>query len=128
MDRGARIVAHVVEIGEGFALSRMRGSQSNDGMDAEGFVSNHAGGITGGISTGQPIILRLAVKHTSSIAKEQCTVDIEFKDQTIEVHGRHDPCIVPRIIPVAENMMAVLVILDAWEVQDRLRSGWDKPA
>jgi chorismate synthase len=115
------------EIGEGFALARMRGSQSNDGMDAKGFVSNHAGGITGGISTGQPIILRLAVKPTSSIAKEQRTVDIEFKDQTIEVHGRHDPCIIPRIIPVAENM-AALVILDAWEVQDRLRPGWNTSA
>lgn len=111
------------EIGRGFELTRLRGSQSNDGMSSEGFVSNNAGGITGGISTGDPIIIRMAVKPTSSIVKQQKTVDTEFKDQTIEVHGRHDPCIVPRIIPVVENM-AALVILDAWEIQERLRPDW----
>jgi len=112
------------EIGLGFALTRMRGSQSNDGMTEHGFVSNNAGGITGGISTGEPIIIRMAVKPTSSIVKPQKTVDIEFNSRTIEVHGRHDPCIVPRIIPVVENM-AALVILDAWEIQSRLRPGWE---
>lgn len=113
------------EIGKGFELTRMRGSQSNDGMNSEGFISNNAGGISGGISTGDPIVIRMAVKPTSSIVKQQKTVDIQFNDQTIEVHGRHDPCIVPRIIPVVENM-AALVILDAWEIQERLRPDWHK--
>ncbi|MCF7973843.1 MAG: chorismate synthase [Phycisphaerae bacterium] len=111
------------EIGKGFALTRLRGSQSNDGMSSQGFISNNAGGITGGISTGEPIIVRMAVKPTSSIVTQQKTIDIDLKDQTIEVHGRHDPCIVPRIIPVVENM-AALVILDAWEIQERLRPDW----
>ncbi len=114
------------EIGAGFALTRLRGSQANDSMSREGFVTNNAGGITGGISTGEPVIVRLGVKPTSSIAQEQQTVDLQGEERPIEVHGRHDPCIVPRIIPVAENM-AALVILDAWEVQDRLRPGWHVP-
>lgn len=113
-----------LEIGDGFALTRMRGSQSNDGMGNGGFLTNHAGGITGGISNGQRIILRLGVKPTSSIARPQKTIDQKGQDRGIEVHGRHDPCIVPRIIPVAENM-AALVLLDAWETQDRLRPEWD---
>lgn len=111
------------EIGKGFALSRMHGSQSNDGMNRAGFVSNNCGGIIGGISTGEPIVIRIGVKPTSSIAKPQRTVDTQLKERTIQVHGRHDPCIVPRIIPVVENM-AALVILDAWEVMDRLRPDW----
>ena len=112
-----------IEVGRGFALTRMRGSQSNDGMADEAFISNNAGGITGGISTGQPIILRLAVKPTSSIAKPQRTLDTDMQSRMIETHGRHDPCIVPRVIPVVESMTA-LALLDAWEVQDRLRPGW----
>lgn len=114
-----------VEIGSGFKLARLRGSESNDQMSADGFLSNDAGGITGGISTGQPIIIRAAVKPTSSIARTQRTVDIHGNDREIEVHGRHDPCILPRIIPVFENM-AALVILDAWEIQSRIRPGWNK--
>lgn len=112
-----------VEIGEGFALCRMRGSQSNDPMRDGGFARNHAGGILGGISTGQPIILRAAVKPTSSIAQPQETIDIRGANRVIEVHGRHDPCIVPRAVPVIENM-AALVLLDAWEVQARLNPDW----
>jgi chorismate synthase len=113
-----------IEVGKGFALTRMRGSQSNDGMADGGFVTNNAGGITGGISTGQPITLRIAVKPTSSIAKPQRTLDHDMENQPIETHGRHDPCIVPRVIPVIETM-AALALLDAWEVQDRLRPGWN---
>ena len=113
-----------IEVGKGFALTRMRGSQSNDGMADGGFVTNNAGGITGGISTGQPITVRIAVKPTSSIAKPQRTLNQDMENQPIETHGRHDPCIVPRVIPVIENM-AALALLDAWEVQDRLRSGWN---
>ena len=114
-----------IEIGEGFQLTRMRGSQSNDNMADGGFLTNHAGGITGGISTGQPVILRIAVKPTSSIAKPQRTLDIGMRNQPIETHGRHDPCIVPRVIPVIESM-AALAMLDAWEVQDRLRPDWNR--
>ncbi len=112
-----------VEIGTGFELARLRGSQSNDQMSSDGFLSNDAGGITGGISTGQPVIMRAAVKPTSSIARSQRTIDIHGNDREIEVHGRHDPCILPRIMPVLENMVA-LVILDAWEIQSRIRPGW----
>jgi len=112
-----------LEIGKGFALARMRGSRSNDNMADGGFASNNAGGITGGISTGQPVILRVAVKPTSSIARPQQTLDTHMQNQIIETHGRHDPCIVPRVIPVIESM-AALAILDAWEVQDRLHPGW----
>jgi chorismate synthase len=114
-----------IEVGEGFALTRLRGSESNDGMVDGGFVSNNAGGITGGISTGQPIIVRAAVKPTSSIAKPQPTLNTDMKDRMIETHGRHDPCIVPRVIPVIESM-AALALLDAWEVQDRLRPSWER--
>jgi len=113
-----------VEIGEGFKLASMRGSQSNDQMTGDGFLSNNSGGIVGGISTGQPIVLRAAVKPTSSISKPQRTVDAQGQDRDIEVHGRHDPCILPRIVPVIESM-AALVILDAWEIQSRLRPDWN---
>jgi chorismate synthase len=116
-----------IEVGRGFELAGMRGSESNDNMGDEGFLSNNAGGITGGISTGQPVIIRLVVKPTSSIAKPQKTVDTQNQERTIEVHGRHDPCIVPRVIPVVENM-AALVILDAWEVQAKLRPDWQSAA
>ena len=114
-----------IEVGKGFELTRMRGSQSNDNMADGGFVSNNAGGITGGISTGQPVLLRIAVKPTSSIARPQRTLDTAMQNQPIETHGRHDPCIVPRVIPVIESM-AALALLDAWEVQDRLRPGWNR--
>jgi len=114
-----------VEVGGGFELARMRGSEANDPMADGDFLSNNAGGITGGISTGQPIILRVGVKPTSSIALPQKTIDLQGENREIEVHGRHDPCIMPRIIPVIENM-AALVILDAWEIQSRLRPEWDR--
>lgn len=112
-----------VEVGLGFRLARLHGSASNDNMDRTGFLSNNAGGILGGISTGEPIVLRLAVKPTSSIAKKQRTQDTAGNERDIEVHGRHDPCIVPRAIPVVESM-AALTMLDIWEVQARLRPEW----
>lgn len=112
-----------VEIGDGFHLARLRGSEANDNMANGAFLSNHAGGILGGISTGAPIVLRLVVKPTSSIAKEQRTMNTHGENTTIEVHGRHDPCIVPRAVPVIESM-AALALLDAWEIQARLRPEW----
>lgn len=116
-----------VEVGLGFQLARLRGSESNDNMADGRFLSNHAGGILGGISNGEPIVLRIVVKPTSSIAKQQHTIDIQGENRDIEVHGRHDPCIVPRAVPVVENM-AALTLLDAWEIQARLRPDWEAQA
>jgi chorismate synthase len=101
-----------VEFGTGFRLSGMRGSEANDPIAPEGFLSNHAGGILGGISNGQPIVMRLAVKPTSSISKPQATIDIHGQARTIQVKGRHDPCLCSRVGPVAEAM-AALVLADA---------------
>jgi chorismate synthase len=100
------------EIGEGFSAARLRGSEMNDPMTARGFASNHAGGILGGISTGEPIVVRIAVKPPSSIAKPQRTVDVEGRERDLAVEGRHDPCLCPRVVPVAEAMTC-LVLADA---------------
>jgi chorismate synthase len=100
-----------VEIGDGFAVAGKFGSENNDPMTKEGFLSNHAGGILGGISSGQDIVVRIAVKPTPSIAKIQQTRDVHGNVVDISVSGRHDPCIVPRIVPVAEAMLA-LVLMD----------------
>jgi chorismate synthase len=109
-----------VEIGDGFAAARRFGSENNDGITSTGFASNHAGGILGGISTGQDIVVRIAVKPTPSIGKVQQTRDVRGNETTISVKGRHDPCIVPRILPVAEAMLA-LVIIDAYLEQKKYR-------
>ena len=109
-----------VEIGDGFAVAGRFGSENNDQMTKTGFASNHAGGILGGISSGKDIVVRIAVKPTPSIAKTQKTRDIHGNVVDINVGGRHDPCIVPRIIPVAEAMLA-LVIVDAVLEQKKYR-------
>jgi len=109
-----------VEIGDGFAVAGRFGSGNNDGMTANGFASNHAGGILGGISSGQDIVARIAVKPTPSIAKPQKTRDIHGNATEIMVGGRHDPCIVPRILPVAEAMLA-LVLVDAVLEEEKYR-------
>jgi chorismate synthase len=109
-----------VEIGDGFAVAGKLGSHNNDAMTADGFVTNHAGGILGGISSGQEIVARIAVKPTPSIAKKQHTRDIHGNAVDISVGGRHDPCIVPRIVPVAEAMLA-LVLIDAVLEQEKYR-------
>ena len=101
-----------IEFGAGFAAADLRGSQNNDPITPEGFVSNNAGGILGGISTGEPILFRAAMKPTSSIAKEQQTINEAGEAVTISVHGRHDPCLVPRAVPVVEAMTA-LALADA---------------
>ncbi len=103
-----------VEIGAGFGCSHMKGSQMNDPFILEeGCVvpaTNNAGGITGGISTGMPVVCRIAVKPTPSISKVQKSVDMaETKELDIEIHGRHDPTIPPRMVPVAESMMALVL-------------------
>ncbi|MEW6350550.1 MAG: chorismate synthase [Thermodesulfobacteriota bacterium] len=99
-----------IEFGAGFALAGMRGSEANDPITSAGFLSNHAGGALGGISTGQDLVMRLAVKPTASISKPQRTIDIRGEDRTIEVKGRHDPCLCPRICPVAEAMAAIVLV------------------
>lgn len=104
------------EVGSGFRAAQMRGSEHNDPMDETGWLSNNAGGILGGISTGQEIVFRCAVKPTSSISKPQKTVDIHGRPRTIETHGRHDPCICPRLVPVVEAM-ACLVLEDHFRRQ-----------
>ena len=99
-----------VEIGDGFAVAGMFGSENNDPLTKDGFSSNHAGGILGGISSGQDIVVRISVKPTPSIEKTQKTRDIYGNTTEISVKGRHDPCIVPRIVPVAEAMLALVLI------------------
>ena len=99
-----------VEIGAGFAASRMRGSEHNDPITPTGFASNHAGGILGGITSGAPVVVRLAVKPTSSIRRTQHTVDVDGNPRELQVRGRHDPCICPRAVPVAEAMLALVLV------------------
>jgi len=111
-----------VEIGSGFASARNRGSENNDPLSPEGPLKNDAGGILGGISTGAPVVLRAAVKPTSSIAHAQRTITREGEAAEISTKGRHDPCIAPRIVPVLEAM-AALVVYDAWLTQQDLRGG-----
>ncbi|WML66577.1 MAG: Chorismate synthase [Methanoregula sp. SKADARSKE-2] len=101
-----------VEIGDGFAVAGRFGSENNDPIRKDGFASNHAGGILGGISSGQDIVVRIAIKPTPTIGKTQHTVDIHGNEREIAIEGRHDPCILPRILPVAEAMLA-LVLIDA---------------
>ena len=102
-----------VEIGDGFASAALRGEANADCMRMhEGkvrFLSNHAGGILGGISTGQPIVARLALKPTSSILQEVETVDIHGHNTMIATKGRHDPCVGIRAVPVAEAMLACVL-------------------
>jgi chorismate synthase len=105
-----------VEIGAGFATARLRGEENADrmrpGADGPAFLSNNSGGTAGGISTGQPIVVRLALKPTSSILTPVETIDREGRATDIVTKGRHDPCVGIRAAPVAEAMMA-LVLADA---------------
>ena len=102
-----------VEIGDGFAAAALSGEQNADAMRMKGkkveFSSNHAGGILGGISTGQPVVVRFAVKPTSSILNAVDTVDIHGKNTSIITKGRHDPCVGIRAVPVGEAMMACVL-------------------
>jgi chorismate synthase len=102
-----------VEIGDGFAAAELSGEANADemrmGNTGVRFLSNHAGGILGGISTGQDIVVRFAVKPTSSILTERRTVTVEGTDTTISTKGRHDPCVGIRAVPVGEAMMAAVL-------------------
>ena len=106
-----------LEFGAGFAAAQMLGSQNNDPFFFEGdrvlTKTNHAGGILGGISTGMPLLFRLAFKPTPSIARAQDSVSLsQGEPRKLEIAGRHDPCIVPRAVPVVEAVAAI-VLLDA---------------
>ncbi|QNK57187.1 chorismate synthase [Paenibacillus sp. PAMC21692] len=98
-----------IEFGTGFQAATMRGSEHNDEMGADGFKTNHAGGIIGGISTGADIVFRVVVKPTSSISKPQMTVDVEGNEKPITTIGRHDPSICPRVVPVIEAMVCMVI-------------------
>lgn len=99
-----------VEIGAGFESVVQRGSEHGDALTPEGFASNHAGGILGGISTGQDIEVTLAIKPTSSIRSPRPSIDLEGRPATVETFGRHDPCVGIRATPIAEALLALVVM------------------
>lgn len=105
------------ESGSGYAGARMRGSAHNDAFVAEGghirTRTNRSGGVQGGISNGMPVVISVAFKPVATIFREQDTVDVHGDPTVIRPRGRHDPCVVPRAVPVVEAMMA-LVLADAW--------------
>jgi chorismate synthase len=100
-----------VEIGSGFASVAQKGSEHGDELTSAGFVGNHAGGVLGGISTGQPITVSIAIKPTSSIRVPRRSIDIDGAPTQVETLGRHDPCVGIRATPIAEAMLA-LVLMD----------------
>ncbi|MEO8676441.1 MAG: chorismate synthase [Casimicrobiaceae bacterium] len=99
-----------VEIGAGFASVTQRGTEHSDEMTPDGFLSNNAGGILGGISTGQDVIVTIAVKPTSSIRLDRRSIDKEGNPVIVNTHGRHDPCVGIRATPIAEAMVALVLI------------------
>ena len=104
-----------VEIGDGFAMAAMRGSEAADEIVMEEnsnfprFLANHSGGILGGISSGQDIVVRMVVKPTSSILKPRRTITKDGEETEIVTKGRHDPCVGIRAVPVAEAMLALVL-------------------
>ena len=100
-----------VEVGSGFAAAEMLGSAHGDEMTEDGFLSNHAGGVLGGVSSGQDVEVRIAVKPTSSIRREMRTTTTTGGEASVSTTGRHDPCVGIRAVPVAEAMLA-LVLMD----------------
>ncbi|WP_373777911.1 chorismate synthase [Glaesserella sp.] len=99
-----------VEIGDGFDVVEQKGSEHRDEMTPDGFCSNHAGGILGGISSGQPIIAHIALKPTSSITVPGRSVNINNEPVEVVTKGRHDPCVGIRAVPIAEAMMAIVLL------------------
>jgi chorismate synthase len=119
-----------VEIGDGFAITRSRGSLSNDSfyVDGSGRVRTHtnsAGGTLGGLTTGEDLVVRIAVKPTSSVARPQQTVDLNLQPREILVEGRHDPSVCPRAVPVAEAMVAI-VLADLMLLNRAARISWPR--
>ena len=99
-----------VEIGAGFASVTQRGTTHGDELTPEGFVGNNAGGVLGGISTGQDLTVSIAIKPTSSIRSPRRSIDREGKPTVVETHGRHDPCVGIRAAPIAEALLALVVM------------------
>ena len=117
-----------VEIGRGFEAVELTGHEHNDWFytDDAGAIrtrTNNAGGMLGGISNGEPIVARVGIKPTSSVARDQETVTVDGNSETILVEGRHDPCLVPRAVPVVEAMM-LLVLADVWLINRMSRASW----
>jgi chorismate synthase len=99
-----------VEIGAGFASVAQKGTQHGDELTPQGFASNNAGGVLGGISTGQDVVAHIAIKPTSSIRLPRQSVDMQGAPTTVETHGRHDPCVGIRAAPIAEALLAIVLI------------------
>ena len=99
-----------VEIGSGFGVVTQRGSEHGDELSAAGFASNHAGGVLGGISTGQELVVSLAIKPTSSIRLPKASIDRHGAPTVVETFGRHDPCVGIRATPIAEALLALVVM------------------
>jgi len=99
-----------VEIGAGFRAAAQRGTEHSDEMAPEGFLSNNAGGILGGISTGQDVVVSIAVKPTSSIRLDRQSIDLAGAPVVVNTHGRHDPCVGIRATPIAEAMLAIVLM------------------
>lgn len=99
-----------VEIGAGFACVSQRGTEHRDELTPQGFLSNNAGGILGGISSGQPIVAHLALKATSSITTPGRSIDVHGNPVDVITKGRHDPCVGIRATPIAEGMMAIVLM------------------
>jgi chorismate synthase len=116
--------AKAVEVGDGVDAARLKGSQNNDPLTSEGFASNHSGGILGGISNGDPILVKTHFKPTPSIFQPQSTVNIDNEETTLELKGRHDPCVAVRGAVVTEAMMALvlgdMVLLNMGKRMDHL--------
>ena len=114
-----------VEIGEGIKAARLKGSQNADQMDSKAkdhFLSNHSGGILGGISTGQTVYATVSIKPTPSIRLPLATLNSQMQDTTVSTKGRHDPCVSIRAVPVLEALMA-LVLMDLI-LQNHAQTGW----
>jgi chorismate synthase len=104
-----------VEFGAGFKAAALKGSENNDAFRIEKgsitTLTNNHGGVLGGISSGMPLVVRIAVKPTPSIAKEQQTVSLStMENASLKVLGRHDPCVVPKAVPAAESVVAITLV------------------
>ena len=110
-----------VEIGAGFASVSQLGTEHSDEMTPEGFLSNNAGGVLGGISSGQDVIVSMAIKPTASTRLDRRTIDKAGQPVVVNTHGRHDPCVGIRATPIAEAMLAIVLMDHA--LRNRAQNG-----
>jgi len=99
-----------VEIGDGMLAARQKGTEHRDEITPEGFLSNHAGGVLGGISSGQAVVAHVAIKPTSSMRLPGRSIDRNGRPIEVVTHGRHDPCVGIRATPIAEALMAIVLM------------------